>query len=237
MEHLWLALLYGSFAGLMIPLGGLVARVERIQPRWLELEFRHSVIAFGGGILVAAVALVLVPEGMEVLPAWAAIAAFLAGALIFARIERAQRAHGGAHAQFLAMMTDFVPEAIALGAMLSAGAPEAGLLALMIGLQNLPEGFNAWREMGADGRVGRSRTMTLFLALAAVGPVAVLFGDLVLAGLPQVTGAIMMGAAGGILFLMFQDIAVEAHLENRQTPSLAAIGGFGVGLLAQALLG
>jgi ZIP family zinc transporter len=35
--------------GATIPLGGITAHVERIQPMWLETEFRHSVIAFGGG--------------------------------------------------------------------------------------------------------------------------------------------------------------------------------------------
>ncbi len=50
-----------SLAGAAIPLGGAVAMVERISPRWLEQEFRHSVTAFGGVILILAVALVLVP--------------------------------------------------------------------------------------------------------------------------------------------------------------------------------
>ena len=47
MNDLYLALLYGAFAGLMIPVGGYLASIERIQPRWLEQEVRHSVMAFG----------------------------------------------------------------------------------------------------------------------------------------------------------------------------------------------
>jgi len=50
-------------AGAAIPTGGFLAKVEMIRPPWLEAEFRHSVLAFGGGALIAAVALVLVPEG------------------------------------------------------------------------------------------------------------------------------------------------------------------------------
>jgi ZIP family zinc transporter len=46
----------------MIPIGGYLASVEHIQPRWRERELRHSVMAFGGGVLMAAVAFVLVPE-------------------------------------------------------------------------------------------------------------------------------------------------------------------------------
>ena len=59
-------------AGLAMPLGALIACFEKIGSEWLEQELRHSVMAFGGGALLSAVALVLVPEGMDsldILPA------------------------------------------------------------------------------------------------------------------------------------------------------------------------
>ena len=52
-------------AGLAMPAGAAIAHVERIGPAWLEREIRHSVIAFGGGALLSAVALVLSPEGVR----------------------------------------------------------------------------------------------------------------------------------------------------------------------------
>ena len=54
-------LLYTTASGSCILVGGFIARVERIRPRWLEQELRHTIIAFGGGILIAAIAFVLVP--------------------------------------------------------------------------------------------------------------------------------------------------------------------------------
>ena len=51
-------------AGSCIPQGGYIASFERICAKWPEQELRHFVIALGGGILVGAVALVLVPEGI-----------------------------------------------------------------------------------------------------------------------------------------------------------------------------
>jgi ZIP family zinc transporter len=237
MNEFGLALVYGGLAGLMIPVGGYLASIERIQPRWLEQEFRHSMIAFGGGILIAAVALVLVPQGLALLPLWAGLAAFFAGGAAFALFERLQRRHADANAQFIAMLTDFVPEAVSLGAIIASRSSDAALLALLIGAQNLPEAFNAWREMKARGRHGKRRVMIVFLALAAIGPVAVGVGYLFLSDLPQITGAIMLAAAGGILFLMFQNIAVKAHLEYHQAPSLAALAGFAFGILAEALVG
>jgi len=51
MDPLYYALILSTLAGATIPLGAMAARWERIRPDWLEKEFRHSVIAFGGGVL------------------------------------------------------------------------------------------------------------------------------------------------------------------------------------------
>ena len=84
--HVMLA--FATATGGCILAGGLLARIERIRPLWLENEFRHSVIAFGGGALIAAVALVLVPEGMMQLGSpWASVSLFLAGGLLFFLVE------------------------------------------------------------------------------------------------------------------------------------------------------
>ena len=58
-------IIYALFAGAAVPIGAFFAQFENIESDWLKEEFRHSVIAFGGGILIAAVALVLVPEYHE----------------------------------------------------------------------------------------------------------------------------------------------------------------------------
>ncbi|MBB1383603.1 divalent cation transporter, partial [Shewanella sp. SR41-2] len=51
-------------AGLAMPLGAIIARFEKVGNEWIEHEFRHSVMASGGGPLLSAGALVLVPEGI-----------------------------------------------------------------------------------------------------------------------------------------------------------------------------
>jgi ZIP family zinc transporter len=237
MNELLLALAYGTGAGLMIPLGGYLARIERLQTRWLEQEFRHGMMAFGGGILIAAVAFVLVPEGLPLVSLGPGLAAFFGGGVLFALFERLRKRRGGANAQFNAMLTDFVPEAISLGALIASGSADAALLAFFIGAQNLPESFNAFREIMDAGKRRPARVMISFFALAALGPLAVLAGYLFLSDMPMVTGSIMMAAAGGILVLMFQDIAVKAHLKYSQAPSLAALGGFALGIVAMALVG
>lgn len=220
----------------MIPLGGIIARFEHIRPQWLEEEFRHSVIAFGGGILLAAVSLVLVPRGISYLaPGWS-ITAFVAGGLAFFWLDRLIEQRGGSAAQLVAMVADFIPEAIAMGAMFASGDPAGPLLALLIGLQNLPEGFNAYRELRAQGGFPRQRILPSFAALVFLGPLAAWLGHVYLVNSPEHVGAVMLFAAGGILYLVFQDIAPQAHLERRWAPSLGAVGGFTFGLSGHLLL-
>jgi ZIP family zinc transporter len=221
----------------MIPLGAFAARVEHIRPRWLEQEFRHSVIAFGGGILLAAVSFILVPEGISFLsPGWS-VAAMGAGGVAFFLVDRLIAQKGETAAQLVAMVSDFVPEAMAMGAMFASGEAAGPLLAVLIGLQNLPEGFNAYRELMAGGRHSSATILRSFLALVLLGPLAALLGHVYLAERPALMGSVMLFAAGGILYLIFQDIAPQAHLERRWAPSLGAVGGFTLGLLGHMLVG
>lgn len=82
-EVLTIVLLTG-LAGACIPIGGAIASLEKMSPSWLEREFRHFVIAFGGGILLGAVAVVLVPEGISSMDnSLLSIPVMLVGAFVF----------------------------------------------------------------------------------------------------------------------------------------------------------
>lgn len=227
---LWIAL-----AGACIPVGAGLAQIEHIRPRWLEEELRHFIIAFGGGVLVGAVALVLVPEGIERLPQpTAAMALLLAGGAAFMALDRIQAKRHQPTPQFSAMAADFLPESLALGGMFAANADGAILLALLIGLQNLPEGFNAWRELGS-GSFSRPVALGLMLLLAALGPACGTLGWFWLADHHAVLGSIMLFASGGILYLTFQDIAPQARLERHWAPPIGAVLGFALALVAEML--
>ena len=228
-------LLWTTLAGACIPVGAGLARIEHIRPRWLEEELRHFVIAFGGGVLVGAVALVLVPEGVERLPQpLAAIVLLLAGGTAFMVLDRIQAKRHQSAPQFSAMAADFVPESLALGGMFAANADGAVLLALLIGLQNLPEGFNAWREL-ASGQFSGPRALGLMALLALLGPVCGAVGWFWLADQDAILGSILLFAAGGILYLTFQDIAPQARLELHWAPPLGAVLGFALALVGEML--
>ncbi len=230
------ALLLATVAGLTIPIGAYLATIERIRPRWLQDEFRHSVLAFGGGALFAAVALVLVPQGIRNLDWFTISLAFGGGGIVFFLIDRAIALRGGAGAMLMAMLLDFVPEAIAVGVGLATQLKVGLLLALLIALQNLPESFNAYREIRS--RTGKSEhtLLTWFSALVVLGPVSAYFGHEVLASYAAISGAVMLFASGGIIYLTFEDIAPQTVLERHWAPPLGAVSGFLVGLLGHVLI-
>jgi len=231
-------LLYTTLAGAAIPAGGLLARIEHLQSKWLEQELRHFIIAMGGGIMLAAVALVLIPEGIEKTDHnLGALLAFGCGGAAFFWIERLMGMHKSEKPQLFGMLLDYLPESLALGGMFAVGASTAPLLALFIGLQNLPEGFNAFRELRAVERYSARKVLLLMLALVPLGPLLAVLGWLVLARHEAVLGVIMLFAAGGILYLIFQDIAPQSRLARHWAPPLGAIAGFGIGLLGHLTIG
>ena len=233
-----MALALAGAAGATIPMGAALAlwRVN-ILSDWAKSELRHGVIAFGAGALLAAVALVLVPEGSARLQPIPALAWFCAGSLFFAGVTAFLATRKGPGAQFMAMMMDYLPEAMALGALVTGHFETALLVAALIALQNLPEGFNAMREMTEHAPDRRKpNLLLLFCAMVPLGPLAAGIGMALPAAYEPVLGAVMMLSAGGILYLMFQDIAPQVRLEASWLPPFGAIAGFALGLAGHLLI-
>ena len=216
-------------AGLAMPAGALLAAVEHIRPDWLEKEFRHSVLAFGAGALLSAVALVLVPEGIKHQPVIPATLWFIAGGFGFMLLDILLKKANTPASQLAAMLADFIPESVALGVAFSADPNTAILLAGMIALQNLPEGFNAYRELYHSGS-HKWRLIISFSALALLGPAAGVAGYVWLQQQPVIVSAMMLFAAGGILYSVFQDMAPQIKLERHWGPPMGTVLGFMFGI-------
>ena len=229
-------MLYALLGGITIPLGGLIARFENIRSKWLEEELRHSILAFGAGALLSAVALVLVPEGIERLSPVPSIVAFTLGGLAFYGISRFLDGRGGASSMMIAMLLDFIPEALAMGAMFTAQSNMALLLALIIALQNLPESFNSFCEIREKGRMAGGRILVIFVAIGLIGPLAAWIGFTLLSTHQPALGVVMLFASGGILYIIFQGIAPKVPLKNSLAPPLGVVAGFLFGMIGQMLL-
>lgn len=76
--------------------------------------------------------------------------AFEAGGLVFWQFSAWARRTRTSASQFIGMLLDFSPEAILLGAMAANGSNVVFLLAGLIALQNMPEGFAAYSQMNEN---------------------------------------------------------------------------------------
>ena|SRR5690554_405102 len=83
MSELIVVILLSLCAGAAMPFGALFAKYDLLKPSWLGSEWRHFIIAFGGGALLSAIALVLVPEGTAELHIAPAAIYFALGGLFF----------------------------------------------------------------------------------------------------------------------------------------------------------
>lgn len=223
-------------AGFAAVVGGVVALGGGGKDAETKSEMTHFVIACGGGVLVAAVAFALLPQGMAVLNPVSLGAAFVAGGLSFSVLDAYLSKRGGTKAQFMAMLMDFLPEALALGAVFGHDRRLGVLLAAFIGAQNLPEGFNSLREIAAVGVKPRVALMVL-LAVSLLGPAAACTGYFFLQNQAKLTAGIMAFAGGGIMYLIFQDIAPQSKMRRHWVPALGAVLGFAVGMIGKKLIG
>jgi ZIP family zinc transporter len=77
----------------------------------------------------------------------------------------------------------------------------------------------------------------IFCCLVPLGPAAAVVGHVWLAEYDEVLDFIMLFASGGILYLVFQDIAPQAKLEKHWLPPMGAVLGFLFGVLGQLAVG
>lgn len=236
MAQLQWALFLTFIAGMAMPFGAMIAHYLHIKPRWLEKEILHGITAFGGGALMSAVALVLVPEGIKHFNAAQSAGLFLLGGISFMLLDYRLSKSGSSMSQLIAMLSDFIPESLALGAAVAVGRKDAILITLLIIMQNLPEGFNAFREIRQSRSFSVKSVMGIFLLLALTGPIAGVAAYVWLSEWHGVISGIMLFSAGGILYIVFQDIAPQAVLEKHWGPPLGAVLGFALGLVGYVLV-
>jgi ZIP family zinc transporter len=133
------------------------------------------------------------------------------------------------------MLSDFVPEAIAMGAVFTKNPTLGILLAIIIGIQNLPESFNAYMDLKTSFSA-RKCLIILFL-LSFSGVISALAGYYLLSDMPVTVAGLMVFSSGGSVYLIFQDIAPMSRIKKHWIPALGASLGFLVGMIGVKLLG
>jgi zinc transporter, ZIP family len=197
-----------------------------------------TLTAFGAGILIAAAVFEMVIEAEKNIGITLTLIAFLAGAVLFTIADMIAEKKGGGAGILLGIGLDIIPESLAIGAAIASGPALA--LALLIGIQNIPEGIASYKEM-MTGKTAFSNNPKK--ALAAVGVVSVIPVFLGLAGLFYLTGmkdtiAIIFAlSAGGIFYMLYYDMIPKAHKERKWLPTFGAVLGFIIGFAIVRIVG
>ncbi len=226
---------FASIAGLPIIIGGYLSSLFQSKKWKLKSEVNHFIIAFGGGALLSAIAFALIPRAVTDLNYLELILVFLGGTFFFMVVDFMIGKSKSSFAQAMSMMMDFIPEAMALGAAFAYSHSFGLLLALFIGLQNLPEGFNSYIELRK--KMKKRSTLLLMFGLSFVGVIAALNVEFFLSSSPKFIYSILLFAGGCILYLIFQDIAPLSRRKNDWIPASGASFGFLLGMLAEKLIG
>jgi ZIP family zinc transporter len=197
------------------------------------VNFSTSVIlfltAFGAGILISAAIFEMVIEAEESIGIISTLLFFILGAIIFTIADVIAVKKGGGADILIGIGLDTIPESLAIGASIAAGPAFA--IALLIGIQNIPEGIAAYKEM----RTGKTAFPNSKKALYAIGVISIipvilgLIGLFFLQGLHYIIGLILGVSAGGIFYMLFYDMIPKAHKERKWLPTFGAVLGFIIG--------
>jgi ZIP family zinc transporter len=250
-ENFGASLGWGLVVGGSLSLGALAAALLRLPER-----VAATLTAFGGGILLAAIALELVPEADREAGASLTAVGLLAGTVVYvaadwwlARDDQAMAMRRSGHAaaagrempapsseamrgQSIAvgLFIDGVPESVALGLTIAEGEVGVALLAgILIG--NLVEAYGAAQPIIAGGRT-RGFAVTLLTAIGLALALATVVGGTVLADASgELVGTAQAVAAGAVLAVVTIAIVPHAFSEVNRLVASATVAGFIAGYL------
>ena len=238
------AFLWGLLAASSLLLGGLLALRFRIGSRLLGL-----VMAFGGGVLISAVAYELVNEAYDTADGDGIAVGLAAGALTFfvgdAVIDRlggdkrksmdGEQEAGSPLAIVLGIVLDGIPESAVVGLTLLQGGSVSAAMIVAVFLSNLPEAIAATTGLAAAGWRSQ-RILLLWAGVVLVSALAALAGYGLFGDASGRTVAFVLSfAAGAILTMLADTMMPEAFARGGKLVGLATTLGFGVAFAVSAM--
>jgi ZIP family zinc transporter len=232
--------LWGFFVGSALVIGAAVGYWARPSKRVVA-----TVMAFGSGVLISALAFDLMEEAYAAGGLWWANVGLLGGALLFTGANHLVSQRGAKHrkrsgdqqpseddhpgsgvAIALGSLLDGIPETLAIGLSLLGGKGLQIAAVIAIFLSNLPEGLSSAAGMRNAGRSPRY-VLGLFLAIAVVCGISATLGYAVLGSFPEAVAAVAIAAAAGAVLAMIVDTMLpEAFAETHAWAGIVTTIGF-----------
>ena len=246
----WLeAGLWGLLAGGALVLGALIAWFIDV-PRTVVA----SIMAFGAGVLISALAFDLLDEAEASGGLAATLVGFLAGAAIYVLINTVVARRGARHrkrsedqqssetdqpgsgtAIAIGALLDGIPEGIVLGLSLLGGTGVGVPILTAIFISNVPEGLSSAAGMKRAGR-SFGFVFRVWGGIAAATGLAGLLGCLLLQDAPvELIAAVTAVAAGAILTMVADTMIPEAFERTHLYVGLIATVGFALSFSLQRI--
>lgn len=251
MEYFGASLGWGLVVGGSLLFGAVVAAVGHLPER-----IAATLTAFGGGVLLAAVALELVPEADREAGLGLTAGGLIVGMLVYVGADawlnrdedtKAVRrsSHAAAAGRSINMPTDRtevvrgesiatglfvdgVPESVALGLTIAEGEIGVALLA-GVAIGNLVEAYGAAQPIIVGGRSRRFAVGLLAAIGAGVVAATVLGGTVLADASPALVGTAQAVAAGAVLAVVSIAIIPHAFSEVSSRVASATVLGFVAG--------
>lgn len=218
---------WGLVAGGALVVGALIAWFVEVPSRVVA-----SVMAFGSGVLVSALAFELFQEAADTGGLWPAVLGFVAGAAAYTLANVALARHGAKHrkrsgdrqpsedehggsglAIAVGALLDGVPESVVLGVSLLAGAGVSTTVVAAVFISNLPEGLSSAAGMKRAGR-GPRYVFGVWGAIALLSGLAAAGGYLLLGAASPEAIAVITAVAGGAILTMISDTMIPEAFET-----------------------
>jgi ZIP family zinc transporter len=230
---------WGAVAGGALVVGAAIAWVVAV-PRAVVA----SIMAFGAGVLISALAFDLVEEAESRGGLTPTVVGFLAGAVVYvaANVVLARRGarhrkrsgdqqpseheqHGSGAAIAIGALLDGIPESVVLGLSLLGGHGVGIAVLAAIFTSNLPEGLSSAAGMKRNGR-SAGYVFGVWVGIAVASGLAGLLGCLLLQGASAATIAVITAVAAGAILAMIADTMIPEAFDRTQlyTGLLTTVG-------------
>ena len=223
--------------------GGLLAELVSVSQRTLSLALHAA-----AGILMAVIAVELIPEAMNGMPAWAAVLAFIVGGLFFIAVDAgiditrkrlgASGESAGPWAIFFGVSVDLFSDGVMIGAGSTLSLGLGLLLALGQVPADIPEGFATLASFRNKG-TPRARRLLFSAAFAIPIFLGTTIGYWAVRGQPEAVKLGLLAFTAGILMTVtIEEIVPEAHEQkDSRWATLCLIGGFALFALLSSYVG
>lgn len=223
----------GLLAGGALLLGAVIAWYVKVPTRVVA-----SIMAFGSGVLVSALAFDLVLEAQEEGGFWPTVGGFAVGAIVYVfanqLLDRFDKRNprgtgedpGTGTGIAVGALLDGIPESAVLGLSMVGGGGVSVPVFVAILISNIPEGLSSTAALKESGR-SRTYVFVLWAGIALASALASLAGFVLLDDAPgELTAFITAIAAGAILAMICDTMIPEAFRTAHAFTGLLATAGF-----------